>query len=71
MPAFPRLSANRVAHRRQLALRVEALESRRLLVCDVFLINFQLDEATPPAGYLIDEGLAFGDRGNGQAYGWS
>ena len=71
MPEFPRLSVKRVSHHRQRALRVEPLESRRLLAGDVFLVNFQLDEATPPAGYLIDQGLVFGDRGNGQAYGWS
>ena len=71
MPECPRLSVKRMSHHRQRALLVEPLESLRLLAGDVFLVNFQLDEATPPAGYLIDQGLVFGDRGNGQAYGWS
>lgn len=57
--------------RRTQRLGPERLEDRLLLAGDVFLVNFQSDEATPPPGYLIDHGLAFGDRGNGVAYGWS
>lgn len=34
-------------------------------------INFQPDGAATPAGFLKDAGHAFGDRGNGYAYGWS
>jgi hypothetical protein len=34
-------------------------------------INFQLDSATTPAGYLEDAGFLFGNRGNGYSYGWS
>jgi glucose/arabinose dehydrogenase len=34
-------------------------------------INFQTASAALPAGYLKDGGLVFGDRGNGQAYGWN
>ena len=34
-------------------------------------INFQLDTAPVPAGYLPDGGDVFGDRGNGWDYGWS
>jgi hypothetical protein len=34
-------------------------------------VNFQTASAPVPAGYLKDAGLAFGDRGNGQAYGWN
>jgi PA14 domain len=33
-------------------------------------INFQPASAPVPAGYLIDSGLVYGDRGNGQTYGW-
>lgn len=34
-------------------------------------INFQLDTAPLPAGYLKDAGNIFGNRGNGYTYGWS
>ena len=33
-------------------------------------INFQPTTSAVPAGYLVDDGAAFGDRGNGQTYGW-
>jgi hypothetical protein len=34
-------------------------------------VNFQMSSSLTPAGYLADSGLAFGDRGNGLAYGWN
>jgi glucose/arabinose dehydrogenase len=34
-------------------------------------INFQLDSAPVPEGYLEDNGALFGDRGNGLRYGWN
>ncbi|MGE5295563.1 MAG: LamG-like jellyroll fold domain-containing protein [Solirubrobacterales bacterium] len=34
-------------------------------------INFQLDTAAVPEGYLMDCGQVFADRGNGYSYGWS
>jgi hypothetical protein len=35
-------------------------------------VNFQPADSGPTAaGYLIDNGLAFGDRGNGLQYGWN
>lgn len=34
-------------------------------------INFQPASAAVPAGYLSDAGLVFGNRGNGQSYGWN
>ncbi len=34
-------------------------------------INFQPAGAPTVAGYLVDSGKPFGDRGNGQRYGWS
>jgi hypothetical protein len=37
----------------------------------VVKINFQLDSAVVPEGYLKDCGQVFGDRGNGYSYGWS
>ncbi|MEN6578699.1 MAG: hypothetical protein ABFD90_20300, partial [Phycisphaerales bacterium] len=37
----------------------------------VVKINFQLDTAAVPEGYLMDCGQVFGDRGNGYSYGWS
>jgi glucose/arabinose dehydrogenase len=34
-------------------------------------INFQPPTAPVPAGYLRDSGATYGDRGNGQSYGWT
>jgi glucose/arabinose dehydrogenase len=34
-------------------------------------INFQLGSAVTPAGYLEDDGAAYGARGGGFTYGWS
>jgi hypothetical protein len=34
-------------------------------------INFQLASSPVPAGYLQDNGYAFGNRGNGYSYGWN
>jgi PA14 domain len=34
-------------------------------------INFQPASAPVPAGYLVDAGLPFASRGNGQSYGWN
>ncbi|HNS19311.1 MAG TPA: discoidin domain-containing protein [Sedimentisphaerales bacterium] len=34
-------------------------------------INFQLETAAVPDGYLMDCGEMYGDRGNGYSYGWS
>jgi hypothetical protein len=34
-------------------------------------INFQPGAAPVPPGYLVDGGLAYGDRGNGYTYGWN
>lgn len=34
-------------------------------------INFQPARAETPAGYLVDSGRVFGDRGNGYTYGWN
>jgi hypothetical protein len=33
-------------------------------------INFQPVNAAVPAGFLVDSGAVFGDRGNGYTYGW-
>jgi glucose/arabinose dehydrogenase len=57
-------------HRGQ-RLRVELLEPRLLLAGDTYLINFQLDEATPPTRYHVDSGQLFGVRDGGLSYGWS
>ncbi|HEX4999914.1 MAG TPA: carboxypeptidase regulatory-like domain-containing protein, partial [Terriglobia bacterium] len=38
---------------------------------DTIRINFQPSGAPPPAGYLVDTGSVFGDRGNGYRYGWA
>ncbi|HKJ40568.1 MAG TPA: glycoside hydrolase family 2 TIM barrel-domain containing protein, partial [Sunxiuqinia sp.] len=34
-------------------------------------INFQPVSSNPPSGYLVDNGLTYGDRGNGYVYGWN
>jgi len=34
-------------------------------------INFQPAAAPVPAGYLVDSGAVYGNRGNGFSYGWS
>jgi hypothetical protein len=34
-------------------------------------INFQPASASTYSGYLVDSGLAYGNRGNGQSYGWN
>ncbi len=34
-------------------------------------INFQPASAPIPAGYLVDSGAVYGDRGNGYTYGWN
>ena len=34
-------------------------------------VNFQPSAAPVPAGYLADGGLVYGNRGNGQTYGWT
>jgi len=34
-------------------------------------INFQPAQAPTVAGYLVDSGLTFADRGNGYSYGWN
>jgi hypothetical protein len=34
-------------------------------------INFQPANSSVPAGYLVDGGSSYGNRGNGQSYGWS
>ena len=33
-------------------------------------INFQPAAVSVPSGYLVDDGAVFGDRGNGDIYGW-
>lgn len=55
------------------AVSLEPLESRVFLHGAGFEanINFQKASPAPPAGYVIDSGLVFGDRGNGLAYGWN
>lgn len=37
----------------------------------VIRINFQPSGATVPVGYLADTGAVYGNRGNGQTYGWN
>ncbi|HAV60908.1 MAG TPA: hypothetical protein DCY13_00900 [Verrucomicrobiales bacterium] len=37
----------------------------------VIRVNFQPSGATVPAGYLADVGASYGNRGNGQTYGWN
>ncbi|RKY05796.1 MAG: hypothetical protein DRP65_12625, partial [Planctomycetota bacterium] len=37
---------------------------------DPIFINFQPAASAVPAGYLVDDGSVYGDRGNGYTYGW-
>src|SRR3954463_6895770 len=50
---------------------IETLEPRQLLhgVLDLH-VNFQPAAASVPAGYVVDSGQAYADRGNGWVYGW-
>ncbi|MGB7157341.1 MAG: fibronectin type III domain-containing protein [Tepidisphaeraceae bacterium] len=48
---------------------LESLEQRLLFAFEA-LINFQPANAAVPAGYAVDGGAAYGNRGNGFAYGW-
>jgi hypothetical protein len=64
-------SSKLLRHRCERRLQIEHLEHRVLLAGDTYLVNFQLDEATPVTRYLVDSGLVFGDRGGGLSYGWS
>src|SRR5213076_1522282 len=34
-------------------------------------INFQTTTSATPSGFLADSGAVFGNRGNGQSYGWN
>jgi galactose oxidase len=34
-------------------------------------VNFQPTNSTVPAGYVKDDGLVYGNRGNGYTYGWN
>lgn len=58
----------RVSRRR---LWFEALEPRRLLAGDTYLVNFQLADAPVPTRYAADVGQVFGLRDNGWSYGWT
>ena len=51
---------------------LEPLETRALLHGTGFeaMVNFQPASSPAPAGYLVDAGAVFGDRGNGSSYGW-
>ena len=50
----------------------EKLEPRALLHGTGFeaFVNFQPASSPAPAGYLVDGGAVFGDRGNGVSFGW-
>jgi fibronectin type 3 domain-containing protein len=60
---------NQARTRAALGRAIEPLEDR-LLLATFAHINFQLPGNTVYPGYLVDSGLAFGDRGNGFSYGW-
>ncbi len=48
----------------------DALEPRVLLAFSPVKINFQPSDAPIPAGYVVDSGEVFANRGNGYSYGW-
>ena len=59
--------------RRRRAARPDAaerLEPRVMLAAFAGLVNFQPAAAPIPAGYAVDSGAVYADRGNGLAYGW-
>jgi glucose/arabinose dehydrogenase len=64
-------SSRRIAARSRKQLYLELLEPRQLLAGDTYLVNFQIDEATPVTRYLKDIGTVYGSRGGGLSYGWS
>ncbi len=64
-------SSKLLPQRRQRRLQIERLEHRVLLAGDTYLINFQLDEATPVPRYLVDNGQIYGPRDGGLTYGWN
>jgi hypothetical protein len=48
-----------------------ATTKARIIVGTPFVsVNFQNEATTTPEGYLADLGDVYGDRGNGQTYGW-
>ncbi len=47
-----------------------AITSDNGVAFDPIRINFSLPQDVPPLGYLVDSGLGYADRGNGQNYGW-
>ena len=61
----------RAARRSRKRLHLELLEPRQLLAGDTWLVNFQIDEATPVTRYLKDIGAVYGNQGGGVSYGWS
>ena len=64
-------SRTRLHNRNRKSLQLELLEPRHLMAGDTWLINFQIDEATPVTRYLPDIGAVYGARGGGLSYGWS
>jgi glucose/arabinose dehydrogenase len=45
--------------------------STRLYPAPSIRVNFQPASAIVPSGYLMDAGFVYGNRGNGQTYGWT
>ena len=70
---FPRIasSQSRLQKGNSKCLRLELLEQRHLMAGDTWLVNFQIDEASPVARYLPDVGAVYGVRASGLSYGWS
>ncbi len=64
-------SRARPQNRHRKSLQLELLEPRHLMAGDTWLVNFQIDEATPVTRYLPDIGAIYGARGGGLSYGWS
>jgi hypothetical protein len=60
------------SNRHPIRRAVESLESRRLLHGDFDVtFNFQPEGSPPASDTVADFGYAYGDRGNGYAYGWN
>ena len=54
-----------------LALLLPVLGAARQAEAQTIQIDFQPKTVALPSGYLRDSGETYGNRGNGQSYGWS
>jgi len=58
-------------NRNETAASAGATATTGSVAFDPIYINFQPSSLPVPAGYLMDAGSTYGDRGNGYIYGWN